>query len=241
MKKFNTLGVAGAIDLVKNETQQQAAVISSYWRKPKAGTHLALEVDPDDDCITRVLLSGQPWESWLTPYLIRYCDRAKVSLDVGANIGTHTRTLARQSLEVHAFEPQLRVFEILSRNIAEFGNVTAHNSAADNAPGAARMKAPTKNVGATEMSIDGTGEVINCIRIDDMNFSAPVGFMKIDVEKHEMEALEGALETVRRDRPVIIMEDQVHARALLEPLGYRCRRIALVDFLCLPAELSQQR
>ncbi|CAB5000881.1 unannotated protein [freshwater metagenome] len=68
-----------------------------------------------------------------------------------------------------------------------------------------------------------------------MTFSAPIGFMKIDVEKHEMEALEGALETVRRDRPVIIMEDQVHARDLLEPLGYRCRRIALVDFLCLPA------
>ena len=157
-----------------------------------------------------------------------------VLFDVGANIGTHTVTLAGNSLQVHAFEPQRRVFEILSRNIAKFDNVVAHNVAADNAPGTARMKAPTKNVGATEMAIDGTGEVITCIRIDDLAFPAPVGFMKIDVEKHEMEALAGALETVERDRPVIIMEDQVHARNLLAPLGYRCRRIALVDFLCLP-------
>lgn len=234
MSRFDALGISGAIDLAKNETQQQAAVISSYWRKPKPGVRLALEIDPDDDCITRVLESGQSWESWLTPYLKRYCDLAKVSLDIGANIGTHTLTLAGLSLEVHAFEPQRRVFEILSRNVARYENVTAHNLAADNAPGPARMKAPTKNVGATEMAIDGIGENITCVRIDDLTFSAPVGFMKIDVEKHEMKALEGALETIQRDRPVIIMEDQVHARNLLEPLGYRCRRIAIVDFLCLP-------
>jgi len=234
LKKFDALGFAGAIDLARNETRQQAAVFTSYWRKPKAGAVISLEVDPADDCITRVLESGQSWESWLTPYLKRYCDPAKVSLDVGANIGTHTVTLAGNSLQVHAFEPQRRVFEILSRNIAKFDNVVAHNVAADNAPGTARMKAPTKNVGATEMAINGTGEVITCIRIDDLAFPAPVGFMKIDVEKHEMEALAGALETVERDRPVIIMEDQVHARNLLAPLGYRCRRIALVDFLCLP-------
>ena len=234
MKKFDALGFADAIELTKNETRQQAAVFSSYWRKPKAGSRISLEVDPADDCITRVLESGQSWESWLTPYLERYCDPTKVSLDVGANIGTHTVTLSSRSLQVHAFEPQRRVFEILSRNVAKFDNVVAHNLAADTAPGTARMQAPTKNVGATEMAIDGTGETITCVRIDDMTFPAPVGFMKIDVEKHEMAALGGAIETVRRDRPVIIMEDQVHARNLLAPLGYRCRRIALVDFLCLP-------
>lgn len=140
----------------------------------------------------------------------------------------------RPFLQVHAFEPQRRVFEILARNAASFGNVTAHNVAADNAPGIARMKAPTKNVGATEIARDGTGETVTCVRIDDLDFAAPIGFIKIDVEKHELEALAGALETVRRDRPVIIMEDQVHARDLLQPLGYRCRRIAIVDFLCLP-------
>lgn len=234
LRSLDALGLAGALDLAKNEARQQAAVLSSYWRKPKPGAALTLEVDPDDDCITRVLESGQSWESWLTPYLKRYCDPGKVSLDIGANIGTHTVTLAGLSLQVHAFEPQRRVFEILARNAASFGNVTAHNVAADNAPGIARMKAPTKNVGATEIARDGTGETVTCVRIDDLDFAAPIGFIKIDVEKHELEALAGALETVRRDRPVIIMEDQVHARDLLQPLGYRCRRIAIVDFLCLP-------
>ena len=103
MKKFDALGFAGAIDLARNETRQQGAGFTSYWRKPKAGAVISLEVDPADDCITRVLESGQSWESWLTPYLKRYCDPTKVSLDVGANIGTHTVTLAGNSLQGHAF------------------------------------------------------------------------------------------------------------------------------------------
>jgi hypothetical protein len=69
----------------------------------------------------------------------------------------------------------------------------------------------------------------------DLDIEAPIGLMKIDVEKHERECLAGAMATIARDRPVIILEDQVNAREALVPLGYRFHRISIADYLCLPA------
>jgi len=51
---------------------------------------------------------------------------------------------------------------------------------------------------------------------------ADVDFIKIDCEGYEENVLRGAIETIKRDRPVIIVEqkrDMATARFGLEPLG----------------------
>jgi FkbM family methyltransferase len=221
----------GLLETVRNETRQQVAVLTSYVR---AGADPVIEPDPQDTCITRVLRSGQSWEAWLTPYFTQYCTADTITLDVGANIGTHTVDLARWSAQVHAFEPQERVHAILARNTSALGNVITHHAGASDTAGVTRMKEPTGNVGATQIAVDGTGEQVTLLRLDDLHFDAPVGFIKMDVEKHEREALLGARALITHDRPVIILEDQSDARAVLAALGYRCRRISAHDFLCLP-------
>lgn len=216
-----------------NEGRQQWTVLSSYWRRPNHEGASGLQTDPQDTLIGRVIRSGQAWESWLTPYFQAYCDPTKASLDIGANIGAHATTMAALSSVVHAFEPQRATWQILTANAAGLPIVT-HNLGLSDRNGTVRMKVPTGNTGMTEIDVHGTGEVIEVRRLDDLGIDAPIGLMKIDVEKHERECLAGALMTIARDRPVIILEDQVNAREALVPLGYRFHRISIADYLCLP-------
>jgi FkbM family methyltransferase len=220
---------------VINELLQQRDVLTSYWRRPRAGYVAPVEVLEDDNLITRVVRSGRPWESWLTPLIVRWSDPTKVSLDIGANVGSHTVTLAQHSRTVHAFEPMPDTFAVLSRNAARFPNIVTHQVAASNAPGTAHLIRSSRNYGAAYIGDDAPGLDITCVRIDDLTFDAPVGFIKIDVEGHERQALEGCRETLVRDRPVLILEDTTHSRVLLKELGYRCKRISLYDYLCTPA------
>ena len=217
-----------------NEGRQQWTVVSSYWRRPGRGHVVALQTDPQDTLIGRVIRSGQGWESWLTPYFERYCDPDKASLDIGANIGAHAITMARLSRVVHAFEPQRATWEILTANAAG-RPIRTHRFGLSDRDGTVRMKLPTGNTGMTEIDVHGTGEVIEVRRLDDLDIDAPIGLMKIDVEKHERECLAGAMATIARHLPVIILEDQVNAREALVTLGYQFHRISIADYLCLPA------
>jgi hypothetical protein len=73
-------------------------------------------------------------------------------------------------------------------------------------------------------------EVISCplLLLDDI-VPDPVGFMKLDVEGHELAALRGAERILERDRPVLLVESVPFLSPegpealfrLLNPLGYR--------------------
>src|SRR6056300_1027810 len=67
--------------------------------------------------------------------------------------------------------------------------------------------------------------VYRCARLDDVYKGTP-SVVKIDVEGHELEVLEGAKETLEKHKPMILIELLPHienskkARAFLEELGY---------------------
>lgn len=53
---------------------------------------------------------------------------------------------------------------------------------------------------------------VSTVRLDEMDLP-PVGFMKIDVEGHELAVLEGAYHLIERDAPTIILEAEERHRA----------------------------
>jgi hypothetical protein len=81
--------------------------------------------------------------------------------------------------------------------------------------------------------------------IDSFGFS-DVTVMKIDVEGFEVEVLRGAEQTIRGNRPVILVEIAIEnlgaAELLLERLGYALRRIEMpnttrvVNYVAVPAD-----
>jgi FkbM family methyltransferase len=76
-------------------------------------------------------------------YLADTVRESKVIVDGGAHAGSHTILYKsiNPDVVVHAFEPQLKMFELLSHNVKQnnFDNVFLHNVALANKPSVTRM------------------------------------------------------------------------------------------------------
>jgi FkbM family methyltransferase len=154
----------------------------------------------------------------------------KDAIEVGANIGTHTVSMARKlagmGKRLLAIEPQPVIFQNMCANLAlnSLLNVTAENAACSDASGWLTFSAPDyrqpNNFGGVSMREDDKGESrVRAVRLDELvpeDFD--VGLIKIDVEGFEQKVLEGATRTIARFRPVIYLEnDRIdRSKALIE-------------------------
>lgn len=166
---------------------------------------------------------------------IRNLDRAKkymktdgIFLDIGANIGNHTLFFCNEcrAKKVYAFEPVKKTYKILKRNIVLNqlqDKVITYNSAL----GQCFSKGGiiyAEDSGGNRVKEEAGGEV-KIEPLDSFKI-ARIDFIKIDVEGYEERVLEGARETLRSNRPVIMIEifDDNYSRVdgLLSSLGYEC-------------------
>lgn len=170
----------------------------------------------------------------LLPFL---ADPARDSIDIGANKGVYTYWLARHSRQVHAYEPNPKMFKVLEAGTKGEGNVTISPVALSDAAGETVLRIPKtakgySNQGAS-LNYDKVGEAYGEVHVDmrrlDDEGHGDVGLIKIDVEGHEFAVLDGARETIKRCRPVLIIEiEESHNRrpildsiADVAALGYR--------------------
>lgn len=186
-------------------------------------------------------------EKWLTPYI----QNSTVALDIGAHCGSHTLMYKKikPDLLVYAFEPQSMMHKLLCENVVmnQLANVWCFNKAVGNISGEVEMNEsvpdghnPTEKIryGTNDLynlaglEIGSGGEVVEMVRIDDYDFPK-IDFMKIDVEGYEPLVLEGAIETIKRDRPIISYESNSKraegvtrsSHTILTNMGYACRNV----------------
>lgn len=133
------------------------------------------------------------------------------AIDGGAHIGAWTRVMSAHFSRVIAAEPSADTFEALTRNMEQFGcaNVECRNLALGDAPGSVQMRlAPEQeqraNTGARFVEAGGS---IPVETIDSWNLPS-LGFLKLDVEGSEPAALRGAVETLKRCRPIVLFENK---------------------------------
>lgn len=139
----------------------------------------------------------------------RLCDPDRLSIDIGANIGTYTYFMRKYSRAVVAYEPN----PILAAKLAKlFPAVDVRAAAVSDHTGQAILHIPViesrrmHELASLERStIKGEGVSVPVVRLDNQGHS-DVGFIKIDVERHEMAVLAGARKIIERDRPVILTE-----------------------------------
>lgn len=159
----------------------------------------------------------------------------RLVLDVGANIGNHAAAFAERAGAVLAFEPHPVTYQLLSLNLAAFPNATALNLGASSAPATVQAVSPRLNFGGTAISERPPEEGESAfsfavVPIDSVPEIAgrEVALIKLDVEGHEHEALQGARQLLARDRPVVVLEQNEDAIEggsspsvdLLKELGY---------------------
>lgn len=144
-----------------------------------------------------------------------------VVLDIGANIGVYTTQIARAFPDVQliSFEPVPETFSYLKNNVEQLGiqNATLHQVAVSNFEGTVQMEVPSyasggKNFYQSRISnndtMGGGGIPVRAAKLDTLvaDVSKPISFIKIDVEGHELSAIEGAQETLRKHHPAILIE-----------------------------------
>lgn len=153
-------------------------------------------------------------EFYLLEFLV---DRQRAAIDVGANDGIYAARFSQLCKRVHCFEPIPWFAARLKQKLGD--RVIVHETALSNTAGEARLRVPYD--GDTELDGLSTLEGANPLReathtrvlpcktekLDDA-VQEPIGFIKIDVEGHELAVLEGAVDTIVRDMPVFLVESE---------------------------------
>lgn len=129
-----------------------------------------------------------------------------VFFDIGSNYGGYSYiTLLNPNLKVQAFEPNPSVAanfsNIVSKNLIPNITVNSFGLSDSNRMCALHVVNPN-NIGAASIKVNKDGE---CVfkPLDSLNIQK-MDIVKIDVEGHELEVLEGAKETIKRCKPIFI-------------------------------------
>lgn len=145
-------------------------------------------------------------------YIFNNIPRKRTMIDIGANIGIFARPSAELFERVICFEPVFKNFEVLQKNLENYNNVELHNLGLGDKDQIVTFELQTLKCGHTKQVEEfvpnpefekHTGELTTLDRFDLQS----VDWIKIDVEGFENAVLEGSRDTIQRNRPWLLLED----------------------------------
>jgi len=240
-------------DIIVNSTW--AGVMASYIKDNMVCNHIGNGYTYEMDMIVDML----------EPYI----KRSEVIVDMGAHTGHHSIPYSKlnPTAKIHAFEPQEKLFKLLNLNIQNNNhckNIQTYQLALGNKHCMTSFAPPpttTYSKGKVELSIvhlgEGGEQNIKMIQLDSLNLPR-CDYIKMDIEGAEPLAIKGAIETIKRCRPVIcfeyypdqesrnsefpemFQEDLVkNAKERLEELEYMIHPLVYSNFLAVPLVKSK--
>ncbi len=194
-----------------------------------------LYLDPQDSLDLSIDASYDAFERDLLKQYVQKGDRV---IDLGANIGLYTLTLARlvgEEGKVYAFEPEPTNFALLTKNIEVNGykNVVLERKAVSDKTGTARLFRCADNAGDHRIMDSGEGMrdsiEIEMLSLDDYfhDNPVPIHFIKLDIQGAEGGALRGMREVFARSSGLRILMEFWPAG--LEKFGTKPREV--LEFL----------
>jgi len=147
------------------------------------------------------------------------CRDASVILDIGANTGVYTLIAKSQNIKskVYSWEPVERVYEILNKNLhINHYDVNAYNAAVSNKDGISDFyDDDNPHTYSVTLNLDLSHDKklhkveTKVIRLDNFikaNKIKSIDLIKIDVETHEPEVIEGLGIFLKQFRPTFVIE-----------------------------------
>lgn len=140
---------------------------------------------------------------------IELCQNRKTAIDVGANVGLWSRDLVDNFAKVVAFEPVDIFRECLEKNVSGTNFFISPYALGDQDT-VATMIITEGNTGHSHLdpATIGSGDV-TVVKLDNLNID-DVDYIKIDCEGYEYRVLQGAEQTIKTCRPVVVVEQKPH-------------------------------
>jgi FkbM family methyltransferase len=184
------------------------------------------------------------YESIDSAMIFRLVSSEDTVIDIGANMGWYSINIAKKFplTDIHAFEPIPKTYSFLEQNIKlnAVNNIASYHFGLSNESKDLTFyfyPEGSGNASSANLSERTDAELVTCHveRLDDFvnSNNLHVDFIKCDVEGAELFAFQGAIETLKNDKPIVFTEMlrkwaakfNYHPNeiiSLFSSLGYRC-------------------
>lgn len=160
----------------------------------------------------------------------KYLDKKRNAIDIGANIGLWAKDFCKIFNSVKLFEPYMPNIECLKKNLEDFNNFKIYEYALSNKNGFNKLYIDEKGLGGNtlrKIDLFTKTEEIKIKKLDNFDFKN-VDYIKIDVQFHELEVIEGSILTLKNNNPVLCIES---SRRNEEELNYVKKIVKILDSL----------
>lgn len=136
-----------------------------------------------------------------------FLSKDKIALDIGAAVGMYSSFWTKYCKFVYSYEAVPPIFTQLQNTAKSYDNMVPINVAMSDKVGTSKFFVDDKRLSNNSFTnlVGGQEIEVETTTIDNENHNN-VGFIKVDVEGHELAVLRGGLETIERDRPVCMVE-----------------------------------
>lgn len=138
---------------------------------------------------------------------LKYCKHMRNAVDIGAHYGIMTYNLSQFFKHVYSFEINHQVFDCLKENVAKFktNNITLYPFGLGSAEKNVYLNFNPESTFSTHVCNDVTAITSEIKKLDSFNLHN-IDFIKIDAEGYEPFILQGGLQTIIENKPVILYE-----------------------------------
>ena len=171
----------------------------------------------------------------------KFGDKSKDALDIGVYRGVYSYKLSQHFKNIHSFEPNPLLYPYLERNLKKIvSNIKLYNFALSDSNGVTELKLPLRSkslfkdnieelyqLGAATMHPKNKIEKFKKVpiitkKLDDIKINDKIDFMKIDVEGHEKNVIQGGIETIKKNKPILLIEiEERHTKtAVIDIINY---------------------
>jgi FkbM family methyltransferase len=212
-----------------------------------------LVINPSQNLMGRSVYLSGVWEKKATRYISKKIRPGMRVMDVGASTGYYTVLFAKlvgETGRVLSFEPIPRAGEYVEKNIEinQLKNVDSFKFALFDKSGSACLEDPFRNdkIDPDKKTATENDIIVEMVVFDELRKKSKIGRIdvaKIDVEGAELNVLKGMENTLKTDKPGLLIE--VHPSMLksfhhthedlmdyLTGLGYQCKPVdrPVLDF-----------
>lgn len=168
------------------------------------------------------LSKGELYDLYTEEIIQKVCRRTTNCIDIGANQGDILRIILKHAPEGehHAFEPIPLMIEQLHSDFGSLAKVHIHDIALSDKKGTSSFNYVVSNPAYSglikrEYARAEEEDTIITVKTDLLDNVLPadyaVGLIKIDVEGGELAVLKGAVNTLKKHKPVVVFEHGVGA------------------------------